>query len=321
MSNVVAEEDEGDVQITIKSHPTNIMTEKPVEGSEFTFFTSKESINDNQKSYFISKRASNIFLKVLPLTSYDSEDLARSNLAFPAFTVFSLSWLIIFTLYFSLGVQKYLGSTFLSLTGTSEFQNCNPVPITISGSYELDMFGRWSTDPLFLRNSSIFRVSFHSSAITMEDYLSTMRIFQQRVIDLDAVLSTHDVTHTAVAWSTFFVEDKNTLMSIRTTADWYTIFSNYYRMSSSSRGYSNHSGYNVIDDCMANKNGVKTMNQPVVSSSSGIVNLDWALTCTNSESTCGWDQIVQVLYIVYYYLSLASTFLISDTKKSVYFII
>jgi len=266
------------------------------EGSFFTLFETTENRT------FASKALGNFLMKNLPHTNYDPEDISRGHLAVPAFTVFSLSWLIIFALYFTYGVQKYLGSTFLSLSKTSEFQTCNDVPVTITGSYELDIFGHWSTDVRFQSNSSIFKVSFDASSITLEEYQTTMMKFQERISELDVILSQHDVTFAAVAWSTFYTLDAGTQMSISTTADWNIIFSQYYRKASASRGYA---ASGALEDCAVVEDGVEFINQPVVSTpAAGMVSLSWSLECNSSNTACGWDEIIQV----YNYTSIFSLY-------------
>ena len=135
---------------------------------------------------------------------------------------------------------------------------CDVVPVAITGTYELDIYGNWNSEANFQQNMSMFAISFQASEISEEEYSKSISKFANRIAEIgylfylsccfdltdlkvnlytDKILQKKDTTITAVAWSVFYVKDDSTRMSIKTTADWTTIFSGFDMKNAWTQGF------------------------------------------------------------------------------------
>lgn len=231
-------------------------------------------------------------LSMLPHLNYDVKDLHVHDIALPGVFLFFVAWVGAFITLFITGVQTSVGSKFLSLDGSSSSQTCQDVPVAITGNYEIDMYGRWSTDAAFKKNTSMFQVNFQASEISMNQYQSTINKFAKRIIEIDKILASNDVTISAVAWSTLYMKDDATRMSVATTADWRVIFTDFVLKIGYVHGFvQQYDGSFVQDICRAQTDA----NFPEVDDSSGgLLKLKWALLCAdNNMRYCDWNSVIQ----------------------------
>jgi hypothetical protein len=103
-------------------------------------------------------------------------------------------------------------SKFLSLDGNSTDQVCFEVPVTITGTYEGDVYGNWVTSSRFQQNSSAFVLIMTGSKMTVEKYKQVMTKFQSELYALSMKSSSRDLGWNAMMWATFSFRDDTTKM-------------------------------------------------------------------------------------------------------------
>ena len=90
------------------------------------------------------------------MVNYDTNELDKNGLAVPGSILFMISWAALFAYFFSSGVQNAIGSTYVSLDGTSDSQTCSSVPVTLGGSFRADYMGLWNTQQMYSSSSAIY---------------------------------------------------------------------------------------------------------------------------------------------------------------------
>ena len=121
-------------------------------------------------------------------------------------------------------------TTYLSLQGNSKVQTCDEIPITVTTTIYGDVYGRWSSDPLFLNNASIFALEFAGTNITTEQYTATMTSFKNQLKTLGAKAANRDVGWNSVMWSAFEFHDVKTGMTFYSIADPAYLYKSYVLM-------------------------------------------------------------------------------------------
>jgi hypothetical protein len=159
-------------------------------------------------------------LKLWPshVSDVDHGDLKRSKLAIPLTTIYILLFLGSLVATFYVTLQNTIGKQFLSLDGSNNFQNCEMQPQPITSKFSADFLGRWSTNPSYTSNNTIYELSFFGSLISDNQFRSTMEGFRRELYELGVRSSRRDFVWSAVAWSTFRAHNRETGMTLLTNA-------------------------------------------------------------------------------------------------------
>ena len=83
--------------------------------------------------------------------------------------------------------------TYLSLQSNTTDQICAEIPISVTTTINGDVYGHWSSNPLFLNNASIFVLDFVGTNITTAQYVATMTRFKNQLEILGAKAAQRDV--------------------------------------------------------------------------------------------------------------------------------
>jgi len=160
------------------------------------------------------------FLKLWPnhVSDLDLADLKRSHLAIPLTSLYIVLFLATLAVTFLNTFNNSLGKQFLSLEGSNQFQYCELEPQPLTASFSGDFLGRWSTNPSFTGNNSIYELRFFGSVVSEEQYRGTMSEFRSQLREVGAKSSQRDYIWATIAWSTFRARNPLTGMSLLTNA-------------------------------------------------------------------------------------------------------
>lgn len=123
------------------------------------------------------------------------------------------------------GTQTEYFKKFLALD-YSPTSVCDPLPVSVTGKFEGDLYGSWNTKPSFFQNSSLYVLTFTGSAVKLNEYQASMRKFSERLKAIGQRTAKKDLSYSLIAWAAFNVNDAASRMSFYTTAKADTIFSN-----------------------------------------------------------------------------------------------
>ena len=190
-----------------------------------------------KKRYYVSERIDNILLKSLPPINYDAADLHNNHIAFPSSALYIAAWVGLFAYLFTVGVQTATGSQFLSLDGTSDSQVCEDVPQPLTGTYSVDKYGIWNVEPGHQRNSSFLEFEFTGTEVTLQEYTAVIEKFRDVIISYDSKMQTRDLSYAMLAWLNIQEYDADSKITMRTTAQYETIFAEFNQFSVDFRGF------------------------------------------------------------------------------------
>jgi len=193
----------------------------------------KKSKTKNKKNILAACRSllpkeDDILKTYPPNNSVDVMDLKKSGYALPIVLFYHVAFLFLLLFFTVTNVQTRLGQRFLSLDGSSSSQTCIDIPLVVQGSYNADWFGKWSSSPDFLYNSTIYRLTLDGSNITNEQYRSTMNKFDANLKSISTKGASRDVVWNLIAWSSWQITDVGSRMSLYTTAEAGIVLSQFY---------------------------------------------------------------------------------------------
>jgi len=134
--------------------------------------------------------------------------------AFSTYMIF-ISILIYFTVTTT---NSAVNQKFLSLQQSTDYV-CSVVPLTISATFEATYSGRWSTDPMFNLNQSIFELSFSGSQVSNDQFAGVMESFKAKLADLGNKGKRRNTLWNYLVWSTFTFHHVSTSISFSSNSD------------------------------------------------------------------------------------------------------
>ena len=188
--------------------------------------TMKSEIPERRKHY-VSERVDSILLKSLPPINYDAADLHNNHIAFPSSTLYLAAWIALFAYLFIAGVETATGSQFLSIDGTSDSQVCEDVPQPLTGTFTVDKYGIWNVESGYQLNSSFLEFEFSGTEVTLQDYTAVIEKFRQKIITYDDKMKMRDLSYNLLTWVNIEEYDANSKITMRSTADYKKIFSDF----------------------------------------------------------------------------------------------
>lgn len=159
------------------------------------------------------------FLKLFPSSpDFELRDLRRRGLAVPltSLHVALFCTLLAVSTYFNF--TSTMGQEFLSLQGNSSAQTCQEQLQAVTATFLIDYKGRWSTDPKFLSNESIYSLRFDGATISLSEYQRSIRAFVDKISRVGRRSAGRSFIWSSVAWATFSATDHATRLSFRTLA-------------------------------------------------------------------------------------------------------
>jgi len=108
-------------------------------------------------------------LKMFPHGSVDIEDLKKFGVAVPITIFYLVVFSIAFIYLLTTSLNSALAAQTLSLDGSNAAQMCTPMPVTLSGSWNADSRGFWSTQSGFSANLSVYTIEFRATSLTLDD--------------------------------------------------------------------------------------------------------------------------------------------------------
>lgn len=119
---------------------------------------------------------------------------------------------------FYLTYSSNTGKQFLSLETSNEFQVCEVELQPLYGTFYADFLGRWSTNPLYSANNSVYELSFFGSIVDKQTYREVMKSFSHKLKLLGEKSTSRDFAWSGLAWSAFSARDASSRMKFVTNA-------------------------------------------------------------------------------------------------------
>lgn len=169
-----------------------------------------------------------IVQQIPPQTSFDIVDLQNFYYKENYAVILGLAYVVVYVvilLYLSVTAsQTEYNKKFLAIDALTIGQSvCQDIPVSVTGTYSGDSNGKWSTNPSFLQNSSIYEIQFTGSLITLEQYKTSFATFHNRLKSLGAISAKRELAWNLVAWSSFHVYDQASKLAFYSTASIATI--------------------------------------------------------------------------------------------------
>jgi hypothetical protein len=110
-----------------------------------------------------------------------------------------------------------VATEYLSLVANTSEQICYAVPLTVTGTFEGDIYGNWQTSPNFQQNVSAFQIIMTGSEMSNEQYTAVMTNFTNNLRDLSSRAANRDLSWSGIMWSMFVFNDDATKLTFSST--------------------------------------------------------------------------------------------------------
>lgn len=91
---------------------------------------------------------------------------------------------------------------FLSLTESGS-SVCSSIPLSVTGSYSVDIYGHWSTKSQYAKNSSVYQLTMEGTTVTNEGFSSSVKVLSSRVFEAGN-MAVGDPFGSLIGWILFF---------------------------------------------------------------------------------------------------------------------
>ena len=141
--------------------------------------------------------------------------------------VFQYFFMIAAFIYFVYtGTVSTLKTQYISLERNTADQICDDVPIAITGQWEANLDGKWSSDPTFNYNTSALLLTASDAHIDETKFRKSISKLQSRFKTIGLREKNRDLSWSYLAWSTLVAKDESANLTMKTTANPSYIFAN-----------------------------------------------------------------------------------------------
>ena len=177
---------------------------------------------DEEGRMMFLDRVQEKLVQTLPqLGSIDHEDLSRLNVSFKLALSNLLLYCALLAYFVIDGTITQQSRKFLSLDAPSAADAvCNTVPVAVTGTYQADMHGVWSSQASYDPKTPIYELQLTGSTVDLPGYSAAMLDFSQQLQAVGSRSQGLDVLSSQALWTLFRAEhNAEAHMQLRAFAD------------------------------------------------------------------------------------------------------
>jgi hypothetical protein len=138
------------------------------------------------------------------IQSVDHYDLRKWNMFIPLLIIFQGTFIGIFLYLCYNGYESNKSTSYLSPASNSHSsENCDSVPITITGTYLIDSSGYWQGDSNFSYENALYSLEMQSIALTSSGYEGILGDFESSLSSIGTKMSNRTLSWNLIAWASY----------------------------------------------------------------------------------------------------------------------